>query len=126
MAFIFLNYVCPFLVKILQLPILVMDSQKHVFFFFRVEVSKLLGKVEMLSVPYVTENTRVNILLPIYTSEKEDAFRFLKQYKQICIDKKEKTMLMLVSLYKYYTGCICLNCISFENLKKQNNVTTPI
>jgi len=65
---------------------------------FRVEVSKLLSKVEMLPVPYVTENTRVNILLPVRTYEKEDAFRFLKQYKQICIDKKEKTMLMLVSL----------------------------
>jgi len=65
---------------------------------FRVEVSKLLGKVEMLSVPYVTENTRVNILLPVHTYEKEDAFNFLKQYKQICIDKKEKTMLMLVRL----------------------------
>jgi len=51
----------------------------------------------MLSVPYVTENTRVNILLPVHTNEKEDAFHFLKQYKQICIDKKEKTMLMLVS-----------------------------
>lgn len=61
------------------------------------EVSKLLGKVEMLSVPYVTENTRVNILLPVRANEKEDAFRFIKQYKQICIDKKEKTMLMLVS-----------------------------
>lgn len=55
----------------------------------------------MLSIPYVTENTRVNILLPIYTKEKDDAFRFLKEYKQICIDKKEKTMLMLVSLRKY-------------------------
>lgn len=62
------------------------------------EVSKLLGKVEMLSVPYVTENTRVNILLPVHADEKEDVFRFLKQYKQICIDKKEKTMLMLVGL----------------------------
>jgi hypothetical protein len=66
--------------------------------FFRVEVSKLLGKVEMLTVPYVTEYTRVHILLPVHTSEKEDAFRFLKQFKQICIDKKEKTMLMLVSI----------------------------
>lgn len=65
----------------------------------RVEVSKLLGKVEMLSVPYVTENTRVHILLPVRTNEREDAFRFLRQYKQICIDKKEKTMLMLVLLY---------------------------
>lgn len=61
-------------------------------------MSKLLGKVEMLTVPYVTENTRVHILLPVYTNEKEDAFRFLRQYKQICIDKKEKTMLMLVSV----------------------------
>lgn len=52
----------------------------------------------MLTVPYVTENTRVHILLPVRTNEKEDAFQFLKQYKQICIDKKEKTMLMLVSL----------------------------
>jgi len=63
-----------------------------------VEVSKLLGKVEMLSVPYVTENTRVHILLPVHTNEREDAFHFLRQYKQVCIDKKEKTMLMLVSV----------------------------
>lgn len=52
----------------------------------------------MLSVPYVTENTRIHILLPVHTDEKEDALQFLKQYKQICIEKKEKTMLMLVSL----------------------------
>lgn len=52
----------------------------------------------MLSVPYVTENTRVHILLPVRTNEKKDFFHFLKQYKQICIEKKEKTMLMLVSL----------------------------
>lgn len=51
----------------------------------------------MLTAPYVTENTRVNILLPVYANEKEDAFQFLKQYKQTYIDKKEKTMLMLVS-----------------------------
>lgn len=51
----------------------------------------------MLSVPYVTENTRVHILLPVLVNEKEDALNFLKQYKRICIDKKEKTMLMLVS-----------------------------
>lgn len=55
----------------------------------------------MLSVPYVTENTRVHILLPVRVNEKEDAFHFLKQYKQICIDKKEKTMLMLVSSHLY-------------------------
>lgn len=52
----------------------------------------------MLTVPYVTENTRIHILLPVHANEKEDALHFLKQYKQICIDKKEKTMLMLVSL----------------------------
>lgn len=71
------------------------------YLFFRVEVSKLLGKVEMLSVPYVTENTRVHILLPVRVNEKEDALHFLKQYKQICIEKKEKTMLMLVSRKNY-------------------------
>lgn len=76
------------------------------FFSYRVEVSKLLGKVEMLSVPYVTENTRVHVLLPVRVNEKKDALNFLKQYKQICIDKKEKTMLMLV----------CRNCYSESNL----------
>lgn len=70
---------------------------KLFYFYFRVEVNKLLGKVEMLSVPYVTENTRVHILLPVRTNEIDDVLHFLKQYKQICIEKKEKTMLMLVS-----------------------------
>ncbi|XP_050537031.1 chondroitin sulfate synthase 2 [Daktulosphaira vitifoliae] len=65
----------------------------------RVEISKTLGKVEMLPVPYVTENTRIHILLPVHSYEKDDAFQFLKQYKQVCVDKKEKTMLMFVLLY---------------------------
>ncbi|XKL59141.1 hypothetical protein PGB90_000157 [Kerria lacca] len=67
----------------------------------RIEVCKPLGKVEMLPVPYVTENRRVNILLPIRMNDRENAFKFLQQYKSECLEKKEKIFLMLVFIYEY-------------------------
>ncbi|CAL7941243.1 unnamed protein product [Xylocopa violacea] len=67
----------------------------------RVEVCKPLGKVEILPVPYVTENTRINIILVIDLSKKQDALTFLEQYASDCMEKKYKTFLMMVLLYNF-------------------------
>ncbi|KOX74915.1 Chondroitin sulfate synthase 2 [Melipona quadrifasciata] len=67
----------------------------------RIEVCKPLGKVEILPVPYVTENTRINIILTVNSLNKQDALNFLEQYAIDCIEKKYKTFLMMVLLYNF-------------------------
>lgn len=69
--------------------------------FFRFEVCKPLGQVEFIPIPYVTENTRVTVLLPIQETEVELAMEFLTNYAALIMDRKEKTFLMLVLLYQY-------------------------
>lgn len=66
----------------------------------RVEVCKPLGKVEVLSVPYVTENTRVNMILVVHINNKEDVLTFMEYYEESCMQKKYKTFLLLVSIIR--------------------------
>ncbi len=54
----------------------------------------------MLSIPYVTENRRVNILLPVRVRDRETVTKFLQEYKTECLEKKEKIFLMLVMMIK--------------------------
>lgn len=65
----------------------------------RIEVCKPLGKVEILPVPYVTENTRINIVLTVDAFKRHEILSFLEQYAQDCLEKKYKTFLMIVLLY---------------------------
>ncbi|RZC42210.1 chondroitin sulfate synthase 2 [Asbolus verrucosus] len=66
----------------------------------RFEVCKPLGKVEFVPVPYVTENSRVTIILPVQETEVEPALEFLQGYSSAIMDRKEKTFLMLALLYQ--------------------------
>lgn len=63
----------------------------------RIEVCKPLGKVEIIPVPYVTENTRINIIITVDLNKKQDALSFMEHYAQDCMEKKYKTFLMMVS-----------------------------
>ena len=62
----------------------------------RIEVCKPLGKVEILPVPYVTENSRINMILIIDSMKIKETMTFLEQYAQTCLEKKEKIVLMMV------------------------------
>lgn len=66
----------------------------------RYEACKPLSKVEFLSIPYVTENTRVNIFLPIQEHEISVAKSFLNTYVNIMNDKKDKNFIMLILIYQ--------------------------
>jgi hypothetical protein len=46
--------------------------------------------------PYVTENVRVNLILPVEAQFKLEAMKFMENYARICMEKREKTFLMLV------------------------------
>ncbi|KAH0950997.1 hypothetical protein HN011_007575 [Eciton burchellii] len=65
----------------------------------RIEICKPLGKVEIIPVPYVTENTRINIIVIIDLNKKQEALDFMEHYAQDCMEKKYKTFLMVVLLY---------------------------
>lgn len=63
----------------------------------RIEICKPLGKVEIMPVPYVTENTRINVIVTIDLRKKQDSLNFMEHYAQDCMEKKYKTFLMVVS-----------------------------
>ena len=65
----------------------------------RLEVSKPLGRVEVIPVPYVTENTRVCLVLPVTIETRSKVAEFIQQYNSVCMEKKDKTFLMLVLMY---------------------------
>ncbi|XP_066255472.1 chondroitin sulfate synthase 2 [Euwallacea similis] len=69
----------------------------------RFEVCKPLGNVEFVPAPYVTENSRVSIVLPVQETEVLQVFNFLLSYDASIMEKKEKTFLLLVLLYQYNT-----------------------
>jgi len=57
--------------------------------------------------PYVTENVRVNLVLPVEAEFKLEAIKFMENYARICMEKREKTFLMLVrSNYVTYTNSV--------------------
>lgn len=57
---------------------------------------KALGKVEMIPVPYVTENVRVYVVIPVKSSDIEAVLTFLKLYSINAMEKKDLQLLMLV------------------------------
>ncbi|KAF5291737.1 hypothetical protein FQA39_LY14225 [Lamprigera yunnana] len=67
----------------------------------RFEVCKPLGKIEFIPAPYVTENVKVAILLPVQETEDHLAHQFLLKYDKVIMKRKEKVLLMLVLVYQY-------------------------
>lgn len=61
---------------------------------------KPLGRVEVVPMPYVTENVRVNLVLPVEAEYKMEALKFMENYARICMEKRDKTFLMLVCFDK--------------------------
>ncbi|KAB0791849.1 hypothetical protein PPYR_03649 [Photinus pyralis] len=66
----------------------------------RFEVCKPLGKVEFVPAPYVTENVRATILLPVEETDGDLAQEFLNNYEKVIMRRRDKVMLMLVLMYQ--------------------------
>lgn len=64
------------------------------------EAVKPLGKVEILSSPYVTESTRIAMLMPVFEHQVGEANEFIANYEKICMEQQDNTFLMLVFLYQ--------------------------
>uniref|UniRef100_A0A7G3AFQ6 Hexosyltransferase n=1 Tax=Lutzomyia longipalpis TaxID=7200 RepID=A0A7G3AFQ6_LUTLO len=63
------------------------------------EAMKPLGMVEIIPSPYVTESTRIAILLPTFEHQVEESLNFIERYEKICMENLDNTFLMLVFLY---------------------------
>lgn len=64
------------------------------------EVVKPLGRVEIVTSPYVTESTRIAFIVPVFEHQIEDALLFVHRYEQTCMASRDATFLMLVFMYR--------------------------
>jgi len=65
----------------------------------RVELMRPLSNVEIVPMPYVTENTRVTIVVPVTMSERDTLVSFFDAYARNCLDTGDNTYLYIVFLY---------------------------
>ncbi|XP_036318261.1 chondroitin sulfate synthase 2 [Rhagoletis pomonella] len=65
------------------------------------QVVKPLGRVEVIPSPYVTESTRIAIMVPTFEHQAEDAVDFIAEYERICMQNQDNTFLLLIFLYRY-------------------------
>uniref|UniRef100_A0A0P4W3X9 Hexosyltransferase n=1 Tax=Scylla olivacea TaxID=85551 RepID=A0A0P4W3X9_SCYOL len=66
----------------------------------KIQASRLLTEPEIIPMPYVTENNRLTLVLPVDQSEIVEATQFVQRYEAECMVKGEQTFLMLALLYK--------------------------
>lgn len=57
---------------------------------------KPLGHIEVVPSPYVTESTRVALLLPTFEHQTKEATEFIAHYEKTCMEHQDNTFLMLV------------------------------
>lgn len=60
------------------------------------QVVKPLGRVEVVPSPYVTESTRIAILVPTFEHQLDEALTFIAQYEKICMHNQDNTFLLMV------------------------------
>ncbi|XP_052861814.1 chondroitin sulfate synthase 2 [Anopheles cruzii] len=67
------------------------------------EAIKPISLIEIVPSPYVTESTRVAILLPTFEHQVQEAEQFLESYEKTCMDSQDNTFLMLIFFYQAET-----------------------
>ncbi|XP_058835207.1 chondroitin sulfate synthase 2 [Topomyia yanbarensis] len=89
-----------------------MDYRMHLEFYDRkrrqpilksFEVVKPIGLIEIVPSPYVTESTRIAILLPTFEHQVPEALQFITSYEKVCMDNQDNTFLMLIFFYRMDT-----------------------
>jgi hypothetical protein len=65
----------------------------------RVELLRPLGAVEIVQTHYVTESTRVHLVLPVAFGDRDAVLAFLDSYARVCVDAGDNADLLIVLLY---------------------------
>ncbi|XP_058975095.1 chondroitin sulfate glucuronyltransferase [Musca domestica] len=64
------------------------------------QIVKPLGRVEVVPSPYVTESTRIAILVPTFEHQMEEALQFINQYERTCMRNQDNTFLLMIFMYR--------------------------
>lgn len=59
-----------------------------------------MGRVEVIPSPYVTESTRIALLLPTFEHQIPETIEFINRYEKVCMEHQDNTFLMLILLYR--------------------------
>ena len=62
-------------------------------------ISPCVLQVEIVPMPYVTETTRIHLILPVSEEDKEGVGTFLDAYAHTCLDAQENTELLIIFVY---------------------------
>jgi len=65
----------------------------------RVGLLRPLGVVEIVPMPFVTENTRVHLILPVAVGDRDVVLAFLDSYVRVCVNAGDNADLLVVLLY---------------------------
>ncbi len=65
----------------------------------RVTLVRPLGYVELVPMPYVTENSRINLVLPVRPQNRDSVVSLLDSYAQTCLESGDNTYLFVVFIY---------------------------
>ncbi|KAH0621190.1 hypothetical protein JD844_022248 [Phrynosoma platyrhinos] len=65
----------------------------------RVHLLRPLSEVEIIPMPYVTEASRVNVILPLTAAERDYAARFLEVYATAAFENMENAVLTFLFIY---------------------------
>lgn len=64
------------------------------------EIVKPLGSVEIIPSPYVTESTKIQIIIPVFEQHVTEALESLTRYEKTCLTTQENTYLTIVFMYQ--------------------------
>ena len=59
-----------------------------------------LGQVEIVPIPFVTENSRVNIVLPVTVNDREGVMGIIDSFAHICLESGDNSFLFVVFIYE--------------------------
>lgn len=65
----------------------------------RVGLLRPLGAVEIVPTPFVTENSRVHVVLPVAVGDRDAILAFLDSYVRVCVNAGDNADLLVVLLY---------------------------
>ena len=65
----------------------------------RVELVRPLGAIEIIPTPYVTETTKIQLILPVTVRERDAVLAFLDSYSRVCVQSGDNANLLIVLIY---------------------------
>lgn len=66
----------------------------------RVHLLRPLNKVELVPMPYVTENTKVYLVVPVFEQDQNDFTIFMDSFSKAVLDTNDNTELCILLVYK--------------------------